>query len=213
MTETSPLGTVNSTLPHTFDGQSENQKFQQLTKQGHAVYGVEIKVVDEEGITLVKDGKQSGQLQVRGPWVVDEYYNLPGIGADKSGWFDTGDIATIDAHGYMKITDRKKDVIKSGGEWISSVDIENAITLHPEVGMAAVIGVYHPKWDERPLLVLERSDNSELSLEQAQQFLSDKIAKWWIPEALVYVDKLPMTATGKVYKVELKEKYSRFFNR
>ncbi len=206
MTEMSPLGTINHNQHSFMQDWDDEALFQQKLKQGYPVYGVELKIVDEQGERLEHDGDKTGSLLVRGPWVIEQYYNrTEGVGHD--GWFDTGDIATIDPHGYMKITDRKKDVIKSGGEWISSVDVENAMMLHPSVGMAAVIGVTHPKWDERPLLLIEKSAAAELSLQEVQDWLSDKIAKWWLPDDVVYVDSLPLTATGKVHKMVIRDKY------
>lgn len=211
MTEMSPLGTINHNQHSFMHDWDEEALFQQKLKQGYPVYGVELKIVDEQGENLEHDGDKTGSLLVRGPWVMESYFNRPD-GADNDGWFDTGDIASIDPYGYMKITDRKKDVIKSGGEWISSVDVENAMMLHPSVGMAAVIGVTHPKWDERPLLLIERGSDPELSLEEVQDWLSDKIAKWWLPDDVVYVDSLPLTATGKVHKMVIRDQYLEHYN-
>ncbi len=209
MTEMSPLGTVNATRPYEANNLNEEELFLLKLKQGHPVFGVEMKIVDEQGKSLDWDGKQSGSLLVRGPWVVDYYFNKPET-KTADGWFDTGDISTIDEFGFMKIADRKKDVIKSGGEWISSIDIENAMMMHKQVSMAAVIGLEHPKWGERPLLIIERNAHEELTVAQVGQWLNDKIAKWWIPETVVYVDKISLTATGKVHKLVLREQFSNF---
>lgn len=210
MTETSPLGTINHIQPIESDKLNQEDLLELQLKQGHAIYGVDIKIIDENGKELPWDGEHSGNLLVRGAWVVAQYFKRPENKIADGEWFDTGDIATIDQYGIMKITDRKKDVIKSGGEWISSVDIENTAMLHKEISLAAVIGISHPKWDERPLLVIERSAAKELSIDEINAYLEGKIAKWWLPDAIVYVDNLPMTATGKVHKLILRDKFKDF---
>jgi fatty-acyl-CoA synthase len=207
MTEMSPLGTVCNLLPKHRD-YTLDQRLNLQTKQGRAIYGVELKITDDEGRRLPHDGKAFGHLMVRGPWITRGY--LKGEGGeilDANGYFDTGDVATIDADGYMQITDRSKDVIKSGGEWISSIDLENAAVGHPAVAEAAVIGIAHPKWQERPLLVVVRKAGQELTRETMLAFLADKVAKWWLPEDVAFVDELPHTATGKLQKMKLREQF------
>jgi len=169
-------------------------------------FGVELRVVDEEGNDAPHDGETSGALLVRGPWVVQRYYRAEKDAADAEGWFDTGDVATLDAHGFMRITDRKKDVIKSGGEWISSIDLENIAVACPGVKIAAVIGVPHPKWEERPVLVIETHEGKTLSDAQVLDYLAPRIVKWWTPDAVVF-DAVPLTATGKIDKKVLRERY------
>ena len=171
------------------------------------MYGVEIKIVDDEGNDLPRDGKTFGRLLVRGPWVAGEYYLHDDRKAFAGGWFDTGDVATIDAENTMQIVDRSKDVIKSGGEWISSIDLENAAVGHPGLKECCVIGVYHPKWDERPLLLAIRKEGSNVTEQEVLDFLKDKIVKWWMPDAVVFVDELPHTATGKLLKTGVREQY------
>ncbi|HSV60752.1 MAG TPA: 3-(methylthio)propionyl-CoA ligase [Variovorax sp.] len=206
MTETSPLGTQGVPLAK-HDALSPQQQYMLRGKQGRAVFGVQLKVVDAGGKELPRDGKSAGELMVRGPWIVSEYYkgDKPAL---RDGWFPTGDIATIDADGYMQITDRVKDVIKSGGEWISSIDLENAAMGHPALAMAAVIGVKHPKWDERPVLCAVKKPGQEVDKAAVLDFLGDKVAKWWLPDEVIFVDSLPMGATGKVQKMDLRQKYA-----
>jgi fatty-acyl-CoA synthase len=180
-------------------------------KQGRAIFGVDMKIVDGEGKDLPWDGKTSGDLLVKGPWVVKEYFK--GEGGDPlvpdargRGWFPTGDVATIDADGFLQITDRSKDVIKSGGEWISSIDIENIAVAHPAVAMAACIGVAHPKWDERPIVVVVKKPGAELTREELLAFYGGKtVAKWQIPDDVVFVEAIPLGATGKILKNRLRE--------
>jgi fatty-acyl-CoA synthase len=209
MTEMSPLGTLgtptwrNSELPY------EEQLVYKL-KQGHPVFGVEMKIVDDENKELPRDGKAFGRLKVRGPAVAKGYFRGEGKDAfDKEGWFDTGDIATLDPDGYMTITDRAKDVIKSGGEWISSIEIENIAVGHPAVAEAAVIGIAHPKWDERPLLIIVLKPGQTATKDEILQYLEGKLAKWWMPDDVIFVDDIPHTATGKIQKITLRERYSR----
>jgi len=205
MTEMSPLGTANTfKLKHLALSADARDKIR--VKQGRPLYGVEMKIVDGEGKSLPHDGKAFGDLLVRGPWIASTYFKS----ADNplvDGWFPTGDVATIDEDGYMQITDRSKDVIKSGGEWISSIDIENLAIAHPAVMEAAVIGVAHPKWDERPLLLVIKKKGMEVTREEMLEFMSGKIAKWWMPDDVVFVDSLPHTATGKLLKTKLREEY------
>ncbi|MBA1145596.1 long-chain-fatty-acid--CoA ligase [Ectothiorhodospiraceae bacterium WFHF3C12] len=209
MTEMSPIGTANQTLPPAARNLSKEEQMELKLKQGMPVYGVEMKIVDDNGHELPWDGEASGSLMVRGPWIIERYMNKDET-ALTHGWFDTGDVASMDKFGIMKITDRKKDVIKSGGEWISSIDVENAVMLHPEIPVAAVIGMPHPKWGERPLLVIERSDKRELSLQEIHDWLDGKVASWWKPNEVVYVDKIPLTATGKMHKLTLRDQLEDF---
>jgi fatty-acyl-CoA synthase len=184
-----------------------DEQFEILTSQGRALYGVEMKIVDGNGDELPRDGKAFGDLLVRGPWVTNGYFKGEGGDVLRDGWFPTGDVATIDPDGYMRITDRSKDVIKSGGEWISSIDLENAAMAHPAVAEAAVIGVAHPKWDERPLLVAVKKPGQDISREDLIKFYEGRVAKWWIPDDVVFVDSLPHTATGKLLKLKLREQF------
>jgi len=209
MTETTAAATT-SMLNASDLGLSATQQHAIVAKQGKSLYGIEIKVVDEAGTTLPRDGISQGELYVRGQWVVSAYYK-----AEKSalidGWFPTGDIASIEANGRMQIRDRTKDVIKSGGEWISSIDLENAALAHPAVAMAAVIGVKHPKWEERPLLLIVRKPDAAVERDDILAFLTDRVAKWWIPDEVLFVDALPVGGTGKVQKNELRQKYGGVF--
>ena len=210
MTEMSPLGTVG-TFKRGMEELPAEQRYDIQAKQGRCVYGVEMKIVDEGGTELPRDGTAFGQLMVRGPWVARSYFRDEGGDVlDDDGWFPTGDVATLDAEGFMQIVDRTKDVIKSGGEWISSIDLENAAVGHPEVVEACVIGISHPKWDERPLLLIVRSDGSTLDKDGVLSFLTDKIATWWMPDDVLFVDELPHTATGKLYKSVLREEYKDY---
>ena len=211
MTEMSPLGTVNNSGSARETYSAEEYARVRL-KGGRAVFGVEMKIVDDEGNELPWDGEAYGSLKVRGPWICSSYFKLEGSDANtEDGWFETGDVATIDTDGFMAITDRTKDVIKSGGEWISSIEVENVATDHPKVAEAAVIGHFHPKWSERPLLIVVRGpDAQDLSAEEMLAWFDGKIAKWWTPEAVEFIDELPHTATGKVQKVKLREIYKDF---
>jgi fatty-acyl-CoA synthase len=193
------------------EGETPTQKYDRQSKQGRPIFGVEMKIIDDENRELPHDGKAFGDLRVRGPWVCGAYYKEDKSavhGAD--GWFSTGDVSTIDADGYMQITDRSKDVIKSGGEWISSIDLENIAVGHPEVAEAAAIGVKHPKWDERPLLVVVRKKGSLLTREALLAFYQGKVAKWWVPDDVVFVESLPHTATGKLLKMQLRQDYKSY---
>ena len=204
MTEMSPLGTV-CTLKNKHLSLPESEQMKIRLKQGRAVFGVDMKIVDDEGLELPWDGKTFGNLLVRGPWVIGEYFKGEGGDPLQGGWFPTGDVAMIDADGYMQITDRSKDVIKSGGEWISSIDIENLAVAHPDVAMAACIGMPHPKWDERPIVLIVKKPGAELTREQLLAFYEGKIAKWQIPDDVVFVDAIALGATGKILKTRLRE--------
>jgi fatty-acyl-CoA synthase len=208
MTEMSPLGTVNAPkLKHL--GAGEGQYDAVRVKQGRPIFGVEMKIVDSDGRELPRDGKAFGDLMVRGPWVVEKHFKDDSE-ILREGWFPTGDVATLDEDGYMQITDRSKDVIKSGGEWISSIDLENLAVSHPAVAEAAVIGVHHPKWDERPLLVVTRKEGKTLTREELLGYMRDKVARWWLPDDVVFVDTLPHTATGKLSKLRLREQFRSY---
>jgi acyl-CoA synthetase (AMP-forming)/AMP-acid ligase II len=207
MTEMSPLGTVCNLLPKHRD-LTLDQRLDLQSKQGRTFYGVELRITDDAGRELPHDGVAFGHLMVRGPWITAGYFKGEGGEIlDRDGFFDTGDVATIDPDGYMQITDRAKDVIKSGGEWISSIDLENAAVGHPAVAEAAVIGVAHDKWQERPLLVVVRKAGHSATREELLQFLAGKVAKWWLPDDVVFVDELPHTATGKLLKTKLRETF------
>jgi len=204
MTEMSPLGTL-CTLKNKHDALPEDEKMKIRLKQGRCIYGVDMKIVDAEGTELPWDGKTFGDLYVKGPWVVREYFKGEGGAPLVDGWFPTGDVGTIDADGYMQITDRSKDVIKSGGEWISSIDIENIAVAHPAVAMAACIGVKHPKWDERPIIAVVKKPGAEVTREELIQFYEGKTAKWQIPDDVVFVEAIPLGATGQILKTKLRE--------
>ncbi|MBK4734417.1 fatty-acid--CoA ligase [Noviherbaspirillum sp. DKR-6] len=206
MTEMSPLGTTG-TLQRRHFALSPEEQMAVLVKQGHAPFGVDMKVVDDAGEELPWDGKSPGRLLVKGPWVIDSYFKGEGGNVLEDGWFPTGDVATIDADGYMQITDRSKDVIKSGGEWIGSIDIENIAMAHPAVEQAACIGVFHPKWDERPLLVVVPRRDQQIDKVELLRFYEGKIAKWWTPDDVAVVDALPLGATGKVLKNEIRAQF------
>ncbi|MGZ5200477.1 MAG: 3-(methylthio)propionyl-CoA ligase [Telluria sp.] len=206
MTEMSPLGTTASLLAKHRE-LSEEARRAVLRKQGHAIYGVDLKIVDDAGAELPWDGETSGHLLVKGPWIIKSYFKGEGGDVLQDGWFPTGDVATIDPDGYVQITDRSKDVIKSGGEWIGSIDLENIAMSHPAVSQAACIGVAHPKWDERPLLVVVRRPGSELTREQLLDYFNGKIARFWMPDDVVFVEALPTGATGKIQKNKLREEF------
>lgn len=206
MTEMSPLGSVCRLTPAMTEWDAEKQ-LQQRLKQGRPPFGVEMQIVDDHGNELPHDGEAFGRLLVRGPWVVERYYLADEPAVDEQGWFDTGDVATIDEYGFMKITDRAKDVIKSGGEWISSVDLENAAMAHPDVDLAAVIGMPHPKWEERPLLIVKLKPGRESGKAEIIDFLADKVARWWLPDEVVFVEDIPLTATGKLNKLALRQRH------
>ena len=208
MTEMSPLGSVNSLAPK-HEALPEAQRRAQALKAGKLVFGVAAKIVDGDGKPLPNDGVAFGDLLVRGPWVIERYYKGEGSPL-VDGWFPTGDVATIDADGFIGITDRSKDVIKSGGEWISSIDLENIAMSHPAVAEAAVIGVAHPKWDERPIVVAVLRQGATVTREELLAHFDGKIAKWWLPDDVAFVDELPHTATGKVQKLKLRQSFSDY---
>jgi fatty-acyl-CoA synthase len=207
MTETSPIGTVCNLLPK-HAALNRDQRLELQKKQGRPLYGVELRITDDEGRRLPHDGVAFGHLLIRGPWVTGGYFRGEGGDVlDDDGFFDTGDVATIDPDGYMQITDRSKDVIKSGGEWISSIDLENAAMGHPAVAEAAVIGVAHEKWQERPLLIVVTKAGQKVSRDELLAFLEGKVAKWWLPDDVVFVGELPHTATGKLLKMKLRDTF------
>jgi len=210
MTEMSPLGSLGSLKPQ-YSDLAGDAKLDIQEKQGYAPFGVEMKITDDENVERPWDGETFGKLKVRGPAVAKAYYG--GAGAeqfDSENWFDTGDVAHINEHGYMQITDRAKDVIKSGGEWISTIDLENLAVGHPDIVEAAVIGIVHPKWDERPLLICIRKDGADVSGEDVLNFMQGKIAKWWMPDDVAFVDEIPHTATGKIQKTELRKQFADY---
>jgi acyl-CoA synthetase (AMP-forming)/AMP-acid ligase II len=209
MTEMSPLGTLFSTK-NKHETLSAAARREIECKQGRAIYGVQMKIVDGEGRELPRDGKAFGDLMVRGPWVLREYFKGDGGDPLRDGWFPTGDVATIDPDGYMQITDRSKDVIKSGGEWISSIDLENIAVAHPAIAEAAVIGVRHPKWDERPLVVAVKKPGASVTREELLAFYEGKVAKWWLPDDVAFVEQLPHTATGKLLKTKLRQDFKDY---
>ena len=210
MTEMSPLGTTNvPTLE--MESMSKDEKYAIQLKQGKPIYGVELKVVDDAGNDLPHDGESQGHLLVRGPWILQKYFKADNDAVDKDGWFDTGDISVLDQDGYMTIKDRAKDVIKSGGEWISSIDLENAAFGHPEVAEACVVGIPHPKWDERPMLFIVTNTGEEIDKQSILDFLASKVAKWWLPDEIIFLKELPHGATGKLQKFELREEYTNYY--
>lgn len=206
MTEMSPLGTICN-LKRAQLADTPERQLEIFAKQGRAIFGVDLKIVDTDGRELPWDGRSSGDLMVRGPWIISRYFK--GAGGDPlvDGWFPTGDVATIDNDGFMQITDRSKDVIKSGGEWISSIDIENIAMAHPSVALAACVAVRHPKWDERPLLVVMKKPNSDVSRDALLEFFVGRVAKWQVPDDVVFVDAIPLGATGKIQKMKLREQF------
>jgi 3-(methylthio)propionyl---CoA ligase len=204
MTEMSPLGTLN-TLKNKQLALPQDEQMKIRLKQGRAIYGVDMKIVDADGKEQPWDGKAYGDLLVKGPWIVKEYFKGEGGDPLKDGWFPTGDVATIDANGFMQITDRSKDVIKSGGEWISSIDVENIAMAHPAIAMAACVGMPHPKWDERPIIAVVKKPGMDVSVAELLKFYEGKTAKWQIPDDVVFVDAIPLGATGKMQKMKLRE--------
>ena len=211
MTETSPLGVIATPSAVALDLTDETRADLLTKKQGRIPFGVDLKIIGEMGEDLPQDGQASGRLMIRGPWIVNQYFGHEQPVTDKDGWFDTGDVATIDPMGYMQITDRTKDIIKSGGEWISSITLENTAVEHPLISNAAAIGLAHPKWDERPLLVYTAVDNANLSSDEVLGFLTSHLPKWWVPEAAIARSDLPLTATGKVDKKVLRNEYADFY--
>ena len=204
MTEMSPLGTL-CTLKEKHRELPEDQQMAIRLKQGRAIFGVDMKIVGANGEELPWDGRTYGDLYVKGSWILDKYFKGEGGDPLRDGWFPTGDVATIDADGFMQITDRSKDVIKSGGEWISSIDIENTARAHPAVAMAACVGMPHPKWDERPIVVVTLKPGAEVTRDELLAFYEGKVAKWQVPDDVVFVDSIPIGATGKMLKTKLRE--------
>jgi fatty-acyl-CoA synthase len=209
MTETSPIGTMGARSPD-WDELSFEQQVDQVVLQGRVPFGVQLRIVGEDGREQPRDGQSSGRLQIRGPWVIKRYFKADADALDAEGWFDTGDVAVLHPDGTMQITDRAKDVIKSGGEWISSVELENAAVGCPGVAEAAAIGVTHPKWDERPLLLVVRKPGSQVTEVDIRAHLEGAVAKWWLPDAILFVEQLPHTATGKLLKTALREQYKDY---
>ncbi|MCB1311501.1 MAG: AMP-binding protein, partial [Sedimentitalea sp.] len=206
MTETSPLGSLNQLLQK-HEHLSEAEQAQIRLGQGRPPYGVELRIVDEAGHVLPQDGKAQGELQIRGHWIVDTYFKAEKSALTVDGWFDTGDVATIDPDGYMIIRDRAKDIIKSGGEWISTVELENIAIGHPAVANAAAIAARHPKWDERPVLVVLKAEGAEVTEAELLAFYEGKVASWQVPDKVIFVDALPLGGTGKVVKAKLREQF------
>ena len=210
MTETSPIGVIGNLLPKHLALSKDAQTLVKM-KQGRGVWGVELKIVDENGKRLPHDGQAYGHLHVRGPWIASGYFRSEGGEVlDSDGFFPTGDVANIDPDGYVQLVDRAKDVIKSGGEWISSIDLENAASAHPAVAEAAVIGIAHPKWQERPLLIVVKRPGAQVTGEELLAFLANRVAKWWLPDDVAFVDSLPHTATGKLLKTQLREQFKGY---
>ena len=209
MTEMSPVGTVNTLPPH-LAKLPLDERMPHMLKAGRALPFVDMRIADEKGKPMPCDGKCEGNLQVRGPWIISEYYKAEKPTLTDDGWFDTGDVAIIDPDGFMQITDRSKDVIKTGGEWVSSIDVENAAMLHPGVAQAGVIGVYHPKWQERPLLIVVKAAGQDPTAEEIKEFLKTKLDKIAWPDAVEFVDELPIGATGKVLKTELRKTFKGY---
>jgi fatty-acyl-CoA synthase len=211
MTEMSPLGTCN-TLKCGMETLSPEEKIAIQTKAGRGIFGVEMRIVDDDKVELPWDGVAYGALQVRGPWICSDYFRLDGSGGSHTadGWFNTGDVATIDPQGFLQITDRTKDVIKSGGEWVSSIEVENVAMGHTAVAEAAVIGVAHPKWTERPLLIVIKAEGESITRDELLEWFDGKIAKWWLPDDVVFVETIPHTATGKVKKIDLRKQFANY---
>jgi fatty-acyl-CoA synthase len=209
MTEMSPVGSLATLKPPFLDIEGD-ARLDVLQTQGYPPFGVEMKITDDAGKNLPWDGKTFGRLKVSGPSVSKAYYRVDTDILDDEGYFDTGDVATLDPHGYMRITDRSKDVIKSGGEWISSIDLENLAVGHPAVAEAAVIGVHHPKWDERPLLIVQLKQGQDATREDILKFMDGKIAKWWMPDDVAFVEGIPHTATGKILKTALRDQFKSY---
>ena len=211
MTETSPIGTVGGPTAN-WEGLTFEEKVAKTMMQGRPTFGVELRTVDLDDRTkeLPRDGETAGALHIRGPWVIKRYFKADKDAVDADGWFDTGDVGILHPDGTLQLTDRTKDVIKSGGEWISSVELENEAVGHPAVAEAACIGMPHPRWDERPVLFVVRKDGAECSGEEIVEFLSGRVAKWWLPDAVEFIDEIPHTATGKISKKDLRERFSDY---
>jgi fatty-acyl-CoA synthase len=206
MTEMSPIGTIGAP-PADWDKFGPEEQLDYIARQGRVPFGVELRIVDDEGRVLPRDGVASGRLQARGPWIIHTYFKETATAIDADGWFDTGDVSVLHPDGTMQITDRAKDVIKSGGEWISSIELENAAVGCPGVAEAAAVGVRHPKWDERPLLLVVRKPGADVTAQDVLQHLTAHVAKWWLPDEILFVESLPHTATGKLLKTALREEY------
>lgn len=211
MTETSPLATFGVPTD-TVMALPDDERYDLQVTAGKNIWGIELDIVDDEGKPLPRDGVTSGNLVVRGHWIIDGYYHQDSSDKFINGWFDTGDVATIDAEGYLRIVDRKKDVIKSGGEWISSIDLENAAVAHDDVREACVVGVPHPKWDERPLLFVVLKEGAAINKDSINALLAQRVAKWWLPDDIIAVDELPHTATGKLQKNVLRDQYISYLS-
>jgi fatty-acyl-CoA synthase len=207
MTELNPVGVVATPTPALAEWGADHVDDVIWTRQGRMQFGVELRIVGEDGAALPHDGESAGALMVRGPWTIRRYFRAEEDAADADGWFDTGDIATIDGDGFLRLTDRAKDVIKSGGEWISSIDIENIVVGLPGVRIAAVVGVHHPKWEERPILVIEAHDGAMVTVEMVRTFLTPRIARWWMPDRILF-EAVPLTATGKIDKKALRARHA-----
>ena len=209
MTETSPIGTMGAPTPN-WDDLTLDEQIDVVCKQGRTPFGVELRTVDDTAHVLPRDGKSSGSLQIRGPWVIKRYFKADADAVDADQWFDTGDVSILHPDGTMQITDRVKDVIKSGGEWISSVELENAAVGCPGVAEAGAIGIAHPKWDERPVLIVVKKPGADVTEADVKAWLADRIAKWWMPDRVLFVDELPHTGTGKIQKVALRAQFKDF---
>jgi fatty-acyl-CoA synthase len=210
MTELSPVGTVCSFKAH-HEALPRQDRYVVQAKQGRALFGIDMKIVGIDGEEMPWDGIAAGDLLVRGHWVAMNYFGREGASPLRDGWFPTGDVAKIDPDGFMHITDRSKDVIKSGGEWISSIDIENVACLHPQVATAVCIAARHPKWDERPLLLVVRKPGGHVDSQALLEFFDGRVAKWWKPDAIVFVESVPLGGTGKVLKNQLREQYGDYY--
>ena len=209
MTETSPIGTIGG-KPADWDAMAPQAQVAWTARQGRVPFGVELRVVDDEGVELPRDGESSGNLEIRGPWVIHRYFQADAPAVKDGDWFDTGDVAVIHPDGTMQITDRSKDVIKSGGEWISSIELENAAVGFDGVAEAAAIGIFHPKWDERPLLCVVKREGVDVCPIQLREHLAGQVAKWWLPDAIEFVEELPHTATGKLSKRTLRDRFKDY---
>jgi fatty-acyl-CoA synthase len=202
----SPLGTSNSPSRYT-DSLPLEDRYKLQTKQGRAAFGVQMRIAGPDGQSLPSDGSASGRLLVRGPWIASGYYRESENSAWEDGWFDTGDIATIDEQGFLSIVDRAKDIIKSGGEWISSLDVENVAMSHPAIAECAVAGLPHPQWSERPLLVVVLKDGANATKEEILAFMGERVVRWWLPDDVIFAEQLPYTASGKVLKRQVRQDY------
>jgi fatty-acyl-CoA synthase len=209
MTETSPIGTCGS-RPLGWEKYSLEEKVDYISRQGRPPFGVELRTIDDEGNVLPRDGVTSGRLQCRGPWIIKRYFKADEDATEDGEWFDTGDVGALHPDGTLQITDRSKDVIKSGGEWISSIELENAAVGCPGIKEAAAIGIAHPKWDERPLLVCVKVEGMDVCAGRVREHLTAHVAKWWLPDAIEFVDELPHTATGKLSKLTLRKQFSDY---